>query len=173
MSVSVNLYGSLSIYGSGFPASPGLPPWMLFHTHVCFSFQTLAWARGYKYGEIWLSCHFLLLHQTDKEQLLNFCKMGSGVKLSTVQKWLKDLDPQKDWIRFETQCDNVTVISCELCANYEDKLKCLRNFSPAFVNGITNTAPKKDNLVKHSKSEMHKKAISLKHKPASLLQVII
>ena len=41
----------------------------------------------------------------------------------------------------------------------------MRNFSSAFVNGITETALKKDNVCKHQQSDMHGKAVNMKWQP--------
>ena len=59
----------------------------------------------------------------------------------------------------------VTRVYCELCSKHSDKLKSLCNFSPAFVGGVTGSALKKDNVVKHSKSDMHTRAVSMSRKP--------
>ena len=59
----------------------------------------------------------------------------------------------------------MTRVYCELCSKHSDKLKSLRNFSPAFVGGVTGSALKKDNVVKHSKSDMHTRAVSMSRKP--------
>ena len=91
----------------------------------------------------------------------------SGVRLVTVKKWVADLDSLNEWLRYEETSGNVTRVFCDLCMKHADKLKSLRNFSPAFVNGISGSALKKDNVIKHLKSDMHARAVSLSHQPKS------
>lgn len=55
----------------------------------------------------------------------------------------------------------VTRIFCSLCTKYQDRLQAVRNFSSSFVDGVTNTALKKDNVSKHQRSDMHKKAVNM------------
>ncbi len=47
----------------------------------------------------------------------------------------------------------------------------LRNFSSSFIDGITGTALKKDNVKKHQLSDMHSKAVNLERKPATLTDI--
>jgi hypothetical protein len=92
--------------------------------------------------------------------------MAAGVKLCTVQKWAKDLDPKQEWLSYDSTNGMVQSISCKLCKKHESKLKALRNFSQAFLVGVKNSALKKDNIVKHSKADMHTKAVNLENKPS-------
>ena len=63
-------------------------------------------------------------------------------------------------------------IRCLLCLN-EDRLRAIRNNSTgAFVHGITGSAIEKDNVVKHSKSDIHKKAVSLERQPTRRILMI-
>ena len=48
----------------------------------------------------------------------------------------------------------MTRIFCVLCSKHQDCLRAVRNFSSAFVDGITETALKKDNVCKHQQSDM-------------------
>ena len=69
---------------------------------------------------------------------------------------------------------------CLLCLN-EDRLRAIRNYSTAatparsfvFVHGITGSALKKDNVVKHSKSDIHKKAVFLERQPTRTINEIL
>ena len=64
-------------------------------------------------------------------------------------------------------------IRCLLCLN-EDRLRAIRNCSTgAFVHGITGSALEKDNVVKHSKSDIHKKAFSLERQPTRTINEIL
>ena len=58
-----------------------------------------------------------------------------------------------------------------LCAKHHDKLQCVRNYSDSFVKGIEGTAMKKDNILKHQKSEQHTRALRYESEPMSMLDV--
>ena len=63
-------------------------------------------------------------------------------------------------------------IRCLLCLN-EDRLRAMRNYSTsAFVHGITGSVLEKD-VVKHSKSDIHKKAVSLERQPTRTINEIL
>jgi len=60
---------------------------------------------------------------------------------------------------------NVVVkIKCSLCAKFESKLNHLKNFKKSFIVGISGSALKKDNLLKHTTSAPHRLASSLENK---------
>ena len=59
----------------------------------------------------------------------------------------------------------VTRIFCALCTKHQDRLRAVRNFISAFVDGITETALKKDNVCKHQRSDMHGKAVNMERQP--------
>jgi len=69
----------------------------------------------------------------------------SGISEKTFQSWLKTLDPNGIWIRDEIFDKSAVRIWCTLCKNRE-RLRSFRNFSDAFVNGITCSALKRDAL---------------------------
>ena len=71
------------------------------------------------------------------------------VNLSTVQKWIKNVDSRGEWLRYDESGGKVTRILCALCSKHQDRLRAMRNFSSAFIDGITETALKKDNVCKH------------------------
>ena len=89
----------------------------------------------------------------------------SGLRLCTVKKWSTDLDSLGEWLRYDEQSGCVTHVYCELCSKHSDKLKSLCNFSPTFVGGITGSVLIKDNVIKHSKSDMHTRAVNMSRKP--------
>ena len=95
----------------------------------------------------------------------------SKLRVDTVKRWLDIVDPQHSWLRWEDEFGFVKKIYCELCRNQKDKLRAIRNYNAAFCDGITGTSLKKDNAIKHSKTEMHKKAVNLKNKPTSLAEL--
>eukprot|EP00117_Sycon_ciliatum_P045916 scpid98535/ scgid32949/ len=51
-------------------------------------------------------------------------------------------------------------------------MRAIRNFSVSFVDGIRGTALKKDNVVKHSRSDMHSKALNMERAPTKTLTQI-
>jgi hypothetical protein len=92
--------------------------------------------------------------------------------MRTVNGWINDLDITKTWI--ETESDSkrgldgqliVMKIRCKICAEFRSRLKNVRNFSDAFINGITGSSLKRDNLSKHSTSVMHLHALRMKEQP--------
>ncbi|KAK1168703.1 hypothetical protein AOXY_G9529 [Acipenser oxyrinchus oxyrinchus] len=86
-----------------------------------------------------------------------------SLRVETVKRWQVELNPAQDWLQYEVGVDGCYVvrIQCGLCNKHKAKIKDLRNFSPAFVNGIEGASLKKDNVKKHFQSEMHQKAAAL------------
>jgi len=70
----------------------------------------------------------------------------SGISEKTFQSWLKTLDPNGTWIRDEIFHKSAVRIWCVLCAKHHEHLCLFRNFSDAFVNGITGSTLKRDAL---------------------------
>ena len=81
-----------------------------------------------------------------------------SVNLSTVQKWAKEVDSLGEWLCFGEHGGKVERITCALCCKHRDRLRAVWNYSVAIVDGFCSTALKKDNVVKHSHSDMHSKA---------------
>lgn len=97
----------------------------------------------------------------------------TSVKLVTATNWKNTVDPLGEWLDFEIDGkNNVISIRCILCSKFADKLKMKRNFNPGFINGITGNSLKKDNIIKHSKSDMHVTAVNLEHKPDSVKKIM-
>ena len=94
-----------------------------------------------------------------------------SVNLSTVQKWIQDVDSLGEWLRYVESRGKVTRIFCVLCTKHQGRLRSVRNFSAAFVDGITGTALKKDNVNKHRKSDMHTKAVNLERQSATVSEI--
>ena len=88
-----------------------------------------------------------------------------SVSLSTVKKWIKDVEGLGEWLLYDESSGNVTRIFCKLCSKHQDRLRAVRNFNSAFVVGITGTALKKDNVCKHQRSDIHAKAINMDRQP--------
>ncbi|KAJ8419121.1 hypothetical protein AAFF_G00006200 [Aldrovandia affinis] len=85
------------------------------------------------------------------------------LRVETVKRWQLELHSAQDWLQYEVGVDGcfVVKIQCALCSKHKAKIKGLRNFSPAFVNGVEGNSLKKDNVKKHFQSEMHQKASAL------------
>ena len=94
-----------------------------------------------------------------------------SVNLSTVQKWVSELDHLGEWLHYDESGGKVTRGFCALCAKHKDQLHAIRNSSSSFVDGISGTALKKDNVKKQRHSEQHSKAVSLEHKPTTLKEI--
>ena len=93
------------------------------------------------------------------------------LRVSTVKQWASMMNPTSNyWLRYnvDMKTDRVTTVYCQVCREQKEKLKALRNFNLAFITGISGSALKKDNVVKHSKSDMHCKAINIWKKPQSV-----
>lgn len=102
--------------------------------------------------------------------------MSQNLQISTVKKWKVDIDPRDIWLKYEcSTSDNncVSLIYCSLCRNSENYLRDLRNFNPSFIKGIQGKSLKKDNCVKHAKSEMHKYAINRENRPKSITDFFV
>lgn len=95
------------------------------------------------------------------------------MNLSTVQKWGKELDKLDEWLRYEEAGGKVNLIYCAMCRKHADRLKAVRNFSPGFIDGVTGTSLKKDNVSKHSTSNMHTKAMDMEQRPSQTLSGIM
>ena len=78
--------------------------------------------------------------------------MSQSVSLSTVQNWEKDVDSFREWLRYDQSGGKVTRIFCELCHEHRDRLRAIRNFNSAIIDGETGSALKKDNVAKHKKT---------------------
>ena len=63
--------------------------------------------------------------------------MSQSVSLSTVQNWEKDVDSLREWLPYDQSGGKVTRIFCELCHKHKDRLRAIRNFNSAFVDGVT------------------------------------
>ena len=69
----------------------------------------------------------------------------------------------------------MTKVFCKLglCQKHVDRLKGIRNFNSGFVNGITGTGLKKDNVIKHKKSDMHSKAENIERLPSMSIRSVM
>jgi len=83
------------------------------------------------------------------------------------------MDVTKSWT--ETEMDgqsgpddypSVVKIRCKVCSEFRARLKNVRNFSTAFIDGISGASLKRDNVKKHSTSVMHLHAMRMHEQPA-------
>ena len=90
-----------------------------------------------------------------------------SIKTATANKWKKEplLSP---WLEFQIEDDSVTKIFCKICKQFESRIKIGRNFSKAFLNGVTGNAIKHDAVVKHAKSDQHALAMKCDSRPYTL-----
>lgn len=86
--------------------------------------------------------------------------------IGTVDGWIRQLDPNLKWMEVEKENHKVSRISCKICKEYEGKIKYCRNFNRAFIDGVSGCI-KKDNLIKHCRSDMHVKALEMANRPAA------
>ena len=91
--------------------------------------------------------------------------IAMSVNLSTVQKWIKDVDSLGEWLRYDESGGKVKRIFCALCTKHKERLRGARNFSGSFVDIICETALKNDNVKKHQKSDQHARAVDIERKP--------
>ena len=68
--------------------------------------------------------------------------------LKTVKDWQLKLDVEKKWLDIEERDGKVVKIKCKLCIKHKDRLKYSVNMSMKFINGITGSSLKKDNVDK-------------------------
>ncbi|XP_064644698.1 E3 SUMO-protein ligase KIAA1586-like [Lineus longissimus] len=85
------------------------------------------------------------------------------LKSSTVDRWIKsDLarDNAELWLKYTADRDgNVSALRCTLCTSFEDELKTMKDFSPAWINGSGNL--KLSNPKDHANTLCHAKAYRL------------
>ena len=90
--------------------------------------------------------------------------------LTTAQKWSKELDSVGEWLQWDESEGKVSRI---FCSKHVDRLKAIRNYSPAFIDGIVGSALKTDNVAKHKKSDMHSKAVNMELQPTRTISSIL
>ena len=84
-----------------------------------------------------------------------------------------ELDSVGEWLRCDESGGKVSRIICALCDKHVDRLKAIRNYSPAFIDGIVGSALKKDNVAKYKKSDMHGKAVNMERQPTRMINSIL
>ena len=79
----------------------------------------------------------------------------------------KLVDIVKEWLRYKETSGFVTRVHCELCSKHADRLKSLRNYLVHLLLMALQGVLRKHNI-KHSKSDMHKKAVSIPRRPRTI-----
>lgn len=85
------------------------------------------------------------------------------VTARTVEKWKLENDKALStttWLTYKmADRDNVESLACSVCTRYNDRLKGMRNYTRAYIDGMTNlrTSSFKD----HASSDMHTRAMTL------------
>ncbi|XP_077378595.1 uncharacterized protein LOC144019423 isoform X3 [Festucalex cinctus] len=88
----------------------------------------------------------------------------TSIKLTTVQGWIRELDPEGQWLCYSIISDRlVQEVHCSLCRKHEMQIRSLRNYSANYVKGVRGAALKKDGLRKHATSEQHLKAHTIEY----------
>ena len=88
--------------------------------------------------------------------------------LTTVQKRSKELESGCVGINREENSRVLVVLSTLIASD-----KAIRNYSPAFIDGIVGSALKKDNVAKHQKTDMHSKAVNMELQPTRTINSIL
>ena len=104
-------------------------------------------------------CHVLFCNHCSSFSVTSAQLLTMSVNLSTMQKWTKDLDSLGEWLRYDESDRKVTRTFCALCTKHKDRLQALRNFSASFVDGISGTPLKEDNVNKHQQSDQHRQRL--------------
>ena len=90
---------------------------------------------------------------------LKVAKVGKSAKFITVQKWETELNCKLEY----GINSKVKKLVCTTCRRWEKRISGSSNFSLTWIRpGSTNV--EKDSLVKHLKSEQHKRAADLQTK---------
>ena len=96
----------------------------------------------------------------------------NGVSEKTLQTWQRILDPGNRWLQAEIIDGHAVCVWCALCTKHGDRLKGFRNFSAAFITGISGTSLKRDTLTKHLNTSAYLRAESLETGPLPVAEVL-
>jgi len=85
------------------------------------------------------------------------------VTYSTFLRWQTEKEKEHQtmsWLRCDKDSKKyVEQLWCATCRQFEDKIRRVKNFSPAWINGSSNQ--KVSNVVDHAKSDQHKLSMTL------------
>ena len=91
------------------------------------------------------------------------------VTVKTAEKWIRENDKEHNtvtWLEFEKHDrDYIATLKCSVCIRFEEKLRSLRNFNPAYIVGSKNL--KASAFKEHAATDMHKRAFLLYRKSHS------
>ena len=92
-----------------------------------------------------------------------------GVSAKTVQKWITESDREMSMsarLKYEkADRDYVATLKCSMCIQFNEKLRGMRNYNPAFVVGLKNL--RASSYTDHAATDMHKRAMLLSKKQSS------
>jgi len=89
----------------------------------------------------------------------------------TVDRWISENDKTLQtirWLGYETASgdrEHVSMLKCNVCSKYKDKLCSMRNYRPAFVEGTTNV--RASTFKDHAATDMHRRAMALEAKESA------
>jgi len=86
----------------------------------------------------------------------------NGISAKTVKTWT---ETETDSQRGSDGYPNVIKMRCKVCYEFRARLKNVRNFSTAFIDGISGASLKRDNVRNHSTSVMHLHAMRMHQQP--------
>ena len=94
-----------------------------------------------------------------------------GVSVKTVQNWITESDREMStsaWLKYmyeKADRDYVATLKCSMCIQFNEKLRGMRNYNPAFVVGSKNL--RASSYKDHAATDMHKRAMLLSKKQSS------
>jgi len=88
-----------------------------------------------------------------------------------VDRWISENDKTLQtirWLGYETASsdrEHVSMLKCNVCSKYKDKLCSMWNYRPAFVEGMTNV--RASTFKDHAATDMHRRAMELEAKESA------
>ena len=75
----------------------------------------------------------------------------------TVDKWIVENDKALNtatWLKYDKEDrEYVATLKCSVCIEFQDKLRGMRNYNPAFIGGSMNL--RTSNFKDHAATDMH------------------
>ena len=82
---------------------------------------------------------------------------------TTVERWKFENDRELQtsvWLKYEmADRQHVSTLSCSVCTQFQSKLRGMRNFNPAYIEGSKNI--RASSFKEHAASDMHSRAMLL------------
>lgn len=92
-----------------------------------------------------------------------------ALTVSTVKRWIAENDRALNtttWLTYTASDRNfVESLKCSVCIKFQDKLRCMRNFKPGFIDGSRNL--RVSSFKDHAASDMHARGMLLLRKESS------